>query len=73
MGRSSSIPKTELIATRVTPRICKIIKAMAASEGLYASEWVRKVIIKELKSNKMLTTNINHPILEETYYNESRN
>jgi hypothetical protein len=72
MGRSSSPPKTELIATRVTPRICKIIKAVAASEGLYASEWVRKVIIKELKSNKMLTTSINHPILEEPNYSRTR-
>ena len=71
MGRSSSTPKTELIATRVTPRISRIIKAIAASEGLYASEWVRKVIIKELKSSKLLTTSINHPILEEPNYAES--
>jgi hypothetical protein len=49
MGRSSGTPKTKLLATRVTPRISRIIKAIAASEGLYAYEWVRKVIIKELK------------------------
>jgi predicted TIM-barrel fold metal-dependent hydrolase len=50
MGRSSGTPKTKLIATRVTPRISKIIKAVSASEGLYASEWVRKVIIQELRA-----------------------
>ena len=56
MGRSSSTPKTKLIATRVTPRINRIIKVVAASEGLYSSEWVRKVIINELKKSKLLTT-----------------
>ena len=62
MGRSSGTPKTELLATS------RIIKAIAASEGLYTSEWVRKVIIIELKRSKLLTTSINHPILEETNF-----
>ena len=65
MGRSLGIPKTELIATRVTPRIRKIIKATASSEGLYTSEWVRKVITNELKNSKLLATSINHPIMEK--------
>jgi hypothetical protein len=71
MGRSSGTAKTKLIATRVTPRISRIIKAVAASEGLYASEWVRKVIITELKNSKLLTTSINHPIIEESNYAET--
>jgi hypothetical protein len=65
MGRSSGTRKTELLATRVTPGISKIIKAVSASEGLYASEWVRKVIIQELKNSKLLRTSVNHPIIEE--------
>jgi hypothetical protein len=65
MGRGSGTPKTKLIATRVTPRIRRIITSVAASEGLYTSEWVRKVIVKELKQSKLLTTSIDHPIIEE--------
>jgi hypothetical protein len=61
MGRSQSTPKTKLIATRVTPRIRRIIEFVAVSEGLYTSEWVRKAIIKELKNSKLLTTRIKHP------------
>jgi hypothetical protein len=67
MGRSSGTAKTKLIATRVTPRIFRIIKAVAASEGLYASEWVRKVILEELKESKLLKTSINHPMFETNY------
>lgn len=68
MGRSRSKPKTKLIVIRVTPRIRRIIESVAINEGLYTSEWVRKVIIKELKNSKLLTTSISHPIVEETNY-----
>jgi hypothetical protein len=67
MGRSRSTPKTKMIATRVTPRIRRIIESVALSEGLYTSEWVRKVIVKELKNSKLLTTNIGHNIIEKKY------
>jgi hypothetical protein len=54
MGRSNGTPKSILIATRVTPRINGLVKQMAHREGLYVSEWVRKIIIAELSKNKML-------------------
>jgi hypothetical protein len=54
MGRSNGTPKSILIATRVTPRINALVKQMAHREGLYVSEWVRKIIIGELSKNKML-------------------
>jgi hypothetical protein len=54
MGRSKGTPKSVLIATRVTPRINEMVKQMANREGLYVSEWVRKIIITELSNNNML-------------------
>jgi hypothetical protein len=72
MGRSRSTPKSKLIVTRVTPRIRRIIESVALSEGLYTSEWVRKVIVKELKNSKLLTPIIEHPIVEETDYPETK-
>lgn len=54
MGRSQGIPKSVLLATRVTPRINEIIKLLAFREGLYVSEWIRQLIISELKTQDVL-------------------
>jgi hypothetical protein len=54
LGRSSGTPKSVLIATRVTPRISALIQQMADREGLYVSEWVRKLITAELASRGVL-------------------
>ena len=61
MGRSNGTPKSVLIATRVTPRIDGLVKQMAFREGLYVSEWVRKLIIAELSRNQMLRTGVYAP------------
>ena len=61
MGRSNGTPKSILIATRVTPRINELIKQMAAREGLYVSEWVRKLITSELAERGMLDKGIFAP------------
>ena len=61
MGRSNGTPKSILIATRVTPRINELIKQMAAREGLYVSEWVRKLITSELAARGMLDKGIFEP------------
>ena len=61
MGRSNGTPKSVLLATRVTPRIEKLVKQMAYREGLYVSEWVRKIIIDELSKNKMLNSSVYSP------------
>jgi hypothetical protein len=54
MGRSHGIPKSVLIATRVTPAINEKIKQVAFREGLYVSEWIRQLIVSELKNQDML-------------------
>ena len=54
MGRSNGIPKSVLLATRVTPGINEKIKQLAFREGLYVSEWIRQLIISELKNQDLL-------------------
>lgn len=64
MGRSNGTPKSVLIATRVTPRINDLVKQMAHREGLYVSEWVRKLIIDELAERNMLGKTLYTPTRE---------
>lgn len=73
MGRSNGTPKSVLIATRVTPRIEGLVKQMAFREGLYVSEWVRKIIISELAKNQMLKTGVYAPPEQVKEYAEERN
>ena len=54
MGRSKGIPKSVLLATRVTPGISEKIKQLAFREGLYVSEWIRQLITSELRKQDML-------------------
>ena len=61
LGRSKSKPKTVLLATRVTPKINELINQMAHREGLYVSEWIRTVLIGELKKSGLLTTRLIDP------------
>ena len=73
MGRSNGTPKSVLIATRVTPRIEKLVKQMAFREGLYVSEWVRKIIVEELSKNQMLNTALYPPTQDLEEYQEENN
>ena len=61
MGRSTSNPKEKLIATRVTRNISDLISSMAYREGLSVSEWVRNLIISELKRNDVIPNQIREP------------
>lgn len=61
MGRSNGTPKSVLLATRVTPSIEAKIKQMAHREGLYVSEWIRQIIVSELKEQNMLGNRIKAP------------
>jgi len=61
MGRSKGTPKSVLIATRVTPNINEAVQQMAYREGLYVSEWIRKIIITELSRNNMLSKKLFTP------------
>jgi hypothetical protein len=65
LGRSKGTPKSVLIATRVTPRINEMIKQMANREGLYVSEWVRKIITIELSKHNMLGRPLYVPTREQ--------
>jgi len=67
MGRSNGTPKSVLIATRVTPRINNLVHQLAQREGLYVSEWVRKIIISELSKNDMLSMTFYAPYNQEEY------
>ena len=54
MGRSTFGRKTELLTARVTPEISEAVKRIATSEGLNIAEWLRKLIVLELRSNGMI-------------------
>jgi hypothetical protein len=66
MPRTSSISKTSLVSTRVTPDIKQILEQQASREGLTASEWVRHVIIKELKAENLLQMTFKTPKIRST-------
>jgi hypothetical protein len=61
MGRSKSQTKDVLLATRVTPRISMSVKQMAYREGLNISEWLRNLIIEELKKTDSLPKRFKEP------------
>ncbi|MBT7347764.1 hypothetical protein HN807_11850 [Candidatus Bathyarchaeota archaeon] len=52
-----------LLATRVTPRIRDIVVQMAQREGLNVSEWMRNLIIMELKRAEALPNVLRAPII----------
>jgi len=49
MSRTNFKSKSVLIATRVTPHIKDIISQIAEREGLNVSEWMRNLVVTELK------------------------
>lgn len=61
MPRNTSNPKTVLLATRVTPRIKAIVEQMAIREGLSMSEWLRNLIVLELKKSEALPSVLKIP------------
>jgi hypothetical protein len=54
MDRSDYKTKSVIVATRVTPNIKKLIERMALREGLSVSEWLRNLIVSELKEEEAL-------------------
>jgi hypothetical protein len=61
MGRSNGVPKSVLLATRVTPGINEKVKQIAFREGYYVSEWIRQLIVSELKNQNLLGTPLQAP------------
>lgn len=56
MPRTESETKDALLTTRVTPQIKEVVEQQASREGLTASEWLRNLVIKELKNENLLPT-----------------
>lgn len=56
MPRTESETKESLLTTRVTPQIKEVVEQQASREGLTPSEWLRNLVIKELKSENLLPT-----------------
>jgi len=56
--------KAELLCTRVTPVIKEAIIRESQVEGLTASEWLRNLIVKELKERGALPRVYKFPQLE---------
>jgi len=54
MPKTNGDTKTELLCTRVTSTIRQAIEHEARLEGLTPSEWIRSVIVKDLKERKAL-------------------
>jgi len=54
MPRTGSETKTRLVCTRLAPTIEGIVSQQASQEGLTTSEWVRNLIIKELRERGAL-------------------
>ena len=54
MPRSKGKIKGMLLSTRVTDRIATLAERAAEMDGLTLSEWVRSIIIKELRERGLL-------------------
>ena len=63
MPQTTGTPKNMLLATRVTPRIRAIVVQMAQREGLNVSEWLRSLVIMELKRTEALPSVLRAPNL----------
>ncbi len=59
MPQKTGTPKNMLLATRVTPKVHDIVVQMAQREGLNVSEWMRNLIIMELKRAEALPSVLN--------------
>lgn len=56
MPRTDSETKAALLTTRVTQQIKEVVEQQASREGLTASEWLRNLVIRELKNENLLPT-----------------
>ncbi len=65
MPKTKTRNKSDLLCTRLTPEIKSLINHVAAQEGVNSSEWVRKLIIKELRELDALQTQFIIPTIEK--------
>lgn len=65
MPRIKSQVKRSSIYVRLTKNIKDLVVYQASQEGITPSEWVRNLIIKELKERKVLPTIFRLPEVED--------
>jgi len=65
MSKKRLFLKKETLNIRISPRIKRLIEQVALSEGLAASEWVRILIINELRKRGVLRKIQAPPGMEE--------
>ena len=63
MPQKTRPPKNMLLATRITPKVRDSVVQLAQREGLNVSEWLRNLIIMELKRADVLPSVYNGPNL----------
>ena len=54
MPKTAFETKDALVCTRVTPYIKEVLDQQASREGITPSEWVRNLIVTELKKEDLL-------------------
>lgn len=65
MPKTGSEIKGSILYVRVTRRIKRLVKAQAAQEGITPSEWLRKLIVKELRERGALPPPFQVPEIKE--------
>ena len=65
MPKTDSDSKASLMCTRVTPYIKEVVEQQASREGLTASEWIRNLVVKELKNENLLQMVLKTPRIRE--------
>ncbi|MBS3817491.1 MAG: hypothetical protein KGY76_08025 [Candidatus Thermoplasmatota archaeon] len=65
MPKTTGERKTEMVATRLTPPLKQAIKKEAQREGRDISEWIRNLLIEELRERNSLPDRLSLENLEE--------
>lgn len=65
MPKKKGDQKSELVATRLTPALKKAVEREARREGRDVSEWIRNLLIEELRDRNSLPDRLSFGELEE--------
>lgn len=65
MPKTTAERKTELVATRLTPPLKQAVKKEAQREGRDVSEWLRNLLIEELRERGRLPDRLSIGNLEK--------
>ncbi|MBS3782750.1 MAG: hypothetical protein KGY76_09545 [Candidatus Thermoplasmatota archaeon] len=65
MPKTTGDRKTELVATRLTPSLKQAVRKEAEREGRDISEWLRNLLIQELRDRDSLPDRLSIGDLED--------